>query len=263
MAAAPMSMESIAAEVINLFTQFINEFSNDTQDVAPLPVYGDASPKDYLEQIDSMKENERTTLYVDWSHLQQHDIDLADAIKDHFHYLEPHLRHAVARVMVTLHEGYAQDRDFHISFFNLPHLCAIRELRTDKVATLIRCSAAQPEFRPKRDGRKCVISAANSIPFESRHSFTGTVTRTSDVRPELLQGLFQCELCSTLSDPVAQQFKYTQPIKCKNPTCVNRSEWQLRNDLSKFVDWQRVRVQENASEMPARGALSGLNHELR
>ena len=49
---------------------------------------------------------------------------------------------------------------------------------------------------------------------------------------------------------MGQQFKYTQPTKCKNPTCVNRSEWSLRHDLSKFVDWQRVRVQENASEMP-------------
>ena len=212
-----MSMQGIEAEVTNLFVQFISEFSSDS-DEQPASAYGEVPPKDYLDQIESMKTNERTTLYVDWSHLQQHDIDLADAIKEHFHHLEPYLRQSVSRVMASLHEGYAQDREFHVSFFNLPHLCAIRELRTDKIATLI--------------------------------SFTGTVTRSSDVRPELLQGIFQCELCSTLSDPVAQQFKYTQPIKCKNPTCVNRSEWQLRNDMSKFVDWQRVRVQENASEMP-------------
>ena len=49
----------------------------------------------------------------------------------------------------------------------------------------------------------------------------------------------RCKLCQAISDPVTQQFKYTQPIKCKNPTCVNRTEWTLRHDTSKFVDWQR------------------------
>lgn len=160
-------MENVAAEVVNLFVAFISEFSNEMDELPPSSAFGEASAsKDYLEQIDSMKENERTTLYVDWSHLQQHDIDLADAIKEHFHFLEPHLRQAVIRVMADRHEGYAQDRDFHVSFFNLPHLCAIRELRTDKIATLIRfprhtrCDPAPvaPPLSDARFGRKRTAS---------------------------------------------------------------------------------------------------------
>ena len=58
------------------------------------------------------------------------------------------------------------------------------------------------------------------------------------MRPELILGVFSCKLCQTISDPVTQQFKYTQPIKCKNPTCPNRTEWTLRHDTSKFIDWQ-------------------------
>ena len=42
----------------------------------------------------------------------------------------------------------------------------------------------------------------------------------------------------------------TQPLICPNETCQNRSNWELNVDQSKFADWQRVRVQENSSEIP-------------
>ena len=46
-------------------------------------------------------------------------------------------------------------------------------------------------------------------------AINGTVTRTSEVRPELLYGVFECKLCNSLSDPVEQQFKYTEPVQCR------------------------------------------------
>ena len=79
------------------------------------------------------------------------------------------------------------------------------------------------------------------------------MTRTSEVRPELLVAVFQCELCGARSDPVEQQFKYSEPVKCKNASCPNQKEWKLLSSTegTKFVDWQRVRVQENVAEIPA------------
>jgi DNA replication licensing factor MCM6 len=38
----------------------------------------------------------------------------------------------------------------------------------------------------------------------------GTVTRTSEVRPELLFGTFMCLDCRTIQKNVEQQFKYTE-----------------------------------------------------
>ena len=81
-------------------------------------------------------------------------------------------------------------------------------------------------------------------------SFNGTVTRTSEVRPELLWGRFTCGLCGVMSAPVEQQFKFTEPTKCTQSTCSNTQEWKLDVTRSRFVDWQRVRVQENADEIP-------------
>ena len=184
-----------------------------------------------------MKGNERNTLYVDFQHVQDHNSELADAIEADFHYLEPFLRQALKNLMRREHEDYAtDDKDFWVCFFNMPTQLNIRDLKTAKIARLM--------------------------------SFAGTVTRTSEVRPELIEGVFMCEMrgagsqtwgprsaaarkqppgppsserrgfptrgssfarrCGTNSDPVPQQFKYTQPVKCKNPSCPNTSLWSLR-----------------------------------
>jgi DNA replication licensing factor MCM6 len=49
---------------------------------------------------------------------------------------------------------------------------------------------------------------------------------------------------------VEQQFKYTEPSVCINSSCNNNKSWTLHPSESKFVDWQKVRVQESSSEIP-------------
>lgn len=41
-------------------------------------------------------------------------------------------------------------------------------------------------------------------------SLKATVTRTSEVKPELLYGTFQCMDCRILAKDIQQQFKYTE-----------------------------------------------------
>lgn len=53
-------------------------------------------------------------------------------------------------------------------------------------------------------------------------AFRGTVTRTSDVRPELQYGAFKCLDCNTIVHGVEQQFKFSPPPCCTNNTCNNR-----------------------------------------
>jgi hypothetical protein len=57
--------------------------------------------------------------------------------------------------------------------------------------------------------------------------WTGTVTRSSEVRPELLFGVFKCDVCNSYSGKVEQQFKYTEPSMCSNSACANRTKWQV------------------------------------
>lgn len=73
-------------------------------------------------------------------------------------------------------------------------------------------------------------------------AFRGTVTRTSEVRPELLIGIFKCMTCGSYSKEVHQQFKYTQPKKCLRNNC-DSPVWELDLKRSKFADFQKIRVQ--------------------
>ena len=199
----------------------------------------------YVEQIHTMREYQLITLYVDYGHLLQKDDVLADAIQRQYYRFLPYLRKALHNLVAEYEPEYLkinptsaamdstnlQSREFNVAFYHLPLVSAIRDLRTDKIGTLM--------------------------------SISGTVTRTSEVRPELLFGSFICEVCGALVHEIEQQFKYTevrvqrasqfslstkkpicdpQPNLCPNPTCGNRSAWQLQIDTSKFTEIGRAHV---------------------
>ena len=77
------------------------------------------------------------------------------------------------------------------------------------------------------------------------------MTRSSAVRPELLTASFICADCQTIHPSVHQQFRYTTPLRCRNPTCPNRTKFDLDLPHCLFVDWQALKLQENATEIPA------------
>jgi DNA replication licensing factor MCM6 len=108
-------------------------------------------------------------------------------------------------------------REFFVAFYNLPSVDRIRSLKTDRIGRLV--------------------------------SVIGTVTRASEVRPELLYASFTCKKCGTLHAAVEQQFQFTEPHRCRHPNCQSNM-FQMLVGQSIFVDWQRLRVQENADEIP-------------
>ncbi|XP_041056014.1 DNA replication licensing factor MCM6 isoform X2 [Carcharodon carcharias] len=63
-----------------------------------------------------------------------------------------------------------------------------------------------------------------------------------------------CLDCQTMVKDVEQQFKYTQPNICRNPVCANRRRFMLDTNKSRFVDFQKVRIQETQAELP-RGSI--------
>lgn len=117
-------------------------------------------------------------------------------------------------------ERALQGRHISVSFHNLPVQYSVRELRPSSM-----------------------VGCLNSV--------TGTVTRTSEVRPELLRGAFECQKCNHLVTDVHQQFVYSLPKKCTNPDgCDNTTGWKFVENSSVFADWQKIKLQENASEIP-------------
>jgi DNA replication licensing factor MCM6 len=179
----------------------------------------------YVEELLAMRAEDRTTLYVDYRHVVASDALLAEMIQAAYYRFEPQLRRAVQDAakdaLVAAGEGVAElaDNALWVGFFGLPSLCKLRELKSAAVGQLVCLSA--------------------------------TVTRTTEVRPELLWGTFQCLDCLTESANVEQQFKYTEPARCKNPACQNARRWLLLVEKSVFADWQKCHVQENSWEIPS------------
>lgn len=178
----------------------------------------------YRQQLLEMRNEGTSTLYVDYNHLFRYNDVLANAITGNFYRFEPFLRTALYSFITAHLPSYArisstnQAREFWISVYGLGVVHRLRELTTQKVGQLM--------------------------------SISGTVTRTSEVRPELYVGVFRCDECLSTVRNVEQQFKYTEPNICPNSYCQNRRRWTLLPEQSTFVNWQRVRVQENATEIP-------------
>ncbi|KAH6768978.1 minichromosome maintenance family protein [Perilla frutescens var. frutescens] len=189
----------------------------------------------YEGEVEAMRVNDSNTMYIDFSHVMRFSDVLQRAISDEFLRFEPYLRSACKRFIMELRPTFIADdnpnKDINVAFHNLPLVKRLRELATAEIGKLVAVS--------------------------------GVVTRTSEVRPELLQGTFKCLECGSVVRNVDQQFKYTEPIICLNATCQNRSNWALLRQESKFTDWQRVRMQETSKEIPAGSLPRSLDVILR
>ncbi|XP_012558952.2 zygotic DNA replication licensing factor mcm6-B isoform X1 [Hydra vulgaris] len=171
----------------------------------------------YLAEAQELIRPERNTLVISFHDLEKYKSELATTIQEEYYRVFPYLCRAV--------RNFARDRgevpltkEFYVSFIDLPTRHKVRELSTTKIGSLLRIS--------------------------------GQVVRTHPVHPELVSGTFTCLDCRTVIKDVEQQFKYTQPSVCKNPVCQNRQRFQLDLDKSRFVDFQKVRIQETQSELP-------------
>lgn len=172
-----------------------------------------------------------TTLFCDFRHVMELDMELAEAIQTDYIRFEPYLRKAVQRF--THEQLPITETSFFCAFHNLPTTIPVRQLRMSRVGQLT--------------------------------AVTGTVTRTSEVRPELLAGAFRCLKCGLMTEPIPQQYHYTRPTLCRNPRCKNKSPLQfiLETTSSEFVDWQKLRVQENSDEIPPGSMPRSLDVVLR
>ena len=250
--AVPKVVDVTGEKVRESFENFIEEF------VDPEELNNHWNGKIYLAQIESMKTYEYSTLYVNYQDLLSRENGvLATAICEQYYRFYPFLINGLKRLLKKYapsllqtnliggsnnnsnnnkdnndneddgHNGYSQgtssttsqaanERVFQISFFNMPTVQRIRDIKSNKIGSLMTIS--------------------------------GTVTRTSEVRPELYRACFTCDMCSALIEGIEQVFKYTEPTSC--PSCENQSYFTLNVAKSQFTDWQRVRIQENANEIP-------------
>jgi len=239
-----MIQDESGNEVQRMFLKFLEEFRTN-EDETGLGLgsnHEDASEFYYVNQLGDIIKDQSDVLLFDWSHFtsssgcfdeetSQRYQDLSTVIQNNYYRYYPYLCAAVQNFMRNHHahyvvrnsseyggKGAVADKRFYISIFNIGDVTLLRELKTKKIGDL--------------------------------SSFIGTVTRSTEVRPELITGHFSCMSCGTEASNIEQEFKYTTPVKCANPQCGNKNNWQLDIERSVFVDWQKVRVQEQSEDIP-------------
>ncbi|TPX15032.1 uncharacterized protein E0L32_004862 [Thyridium curvatum] len=251
----PRVEDRIGLLIQDHFQTFIEGFIEDPASSGVPTSSAVTTDKYYVAQIHGMRNYALSTFYVDYKHLASwQNGGLADGIMRQYYRFLPFLTAGLHNMIAKYEPQYFRehrqptassnqtssgrsnagsasqsdmssktsnqqtDKLFSIAFYNLPLVSRVRSLRAANIGQLL--------------------------------SISGTVTRTSEVRPELSLATFICQACRSVVPNVEQTFRYTEPTQCPNVTCQNRQAWQLDIRQSTFVDWQKVRIQENSSEIP-------------
>ncbi|KAF0299152.1 Zygotic DNA replication licensing factor mcm6-A [Amphibalanus amphitrite] len=175
----------------------------------------------YLEAAKELVKPERNTLQVSFEDIQRFNQSLATTIQEEFYRVHPFLCRAV-RIFAKDRGGVSVEKEYYVSLVEYPSAVRVRQLTTDRVGQLLR--------------------------------ITGQVVRSHPVHPELVTGTFTCLECQTVITDVEQQFKFSCPTMCRNPECNNRTRFSLDLEKSRFVDYQKLRIQETQAELP-RGSI--------
>jgi DNA replication licensing factor MCM6 len=195
------------------FERFLHEYEETNLD-------DNISYKYYHVEADQMRSNKRTTININCKHFIKHDaLELFEDIHSEYFRFEPFLKKGLRNFLFELFPDFGKEHQvFYIGFFNLSHVDGIREMKSNKLGRLV--------------------------------ALKGTVTKVTEVRPELLVGNFKCPECNSKAGVVEQQFVYTLPKSCGNRQCQNKTRFDLSTEGSIYVDWQKVRIQELDSDLP-------------
>ncbi|CAF1206985.1 unnamed protein product [Rotaria magnacalcarata] len=182
--------------------------------------------------IDELSQPQRSTVLINYRHLSNFNDRLSRVIQDEYYRLLPSLsrglkqffREHIPKIAIEAEKlerfkrTVLNDKELYVAFSDVQMRYKLRNLNTSKMGMLIR--------------------------------ITGQVIRTYPVHPELVSATFICSDCQMVCPDVEQQFRFTQPLMCRNPVCNNRSHFALDLTRSRFVDFQKVRIQESQSELP-------------
>lgn len=215
--------ESIERNFLQFLLKFRKSFMEDAS--------GAGEPF-YISKVKEMKLNGVLNLLVDFKHISDLNSDDLDfdpldfemVIQQHYLRVQSALLKAVNTFVRSINSEITEwvassPHPFGLGFFNLGEIHGLRSLRTRGLGQL--------------------------------QALGGTVTRTTDVKPELVVAVFECVDCRREITGVEQQFKFTEPAICLNLACRNRNRFILKPESSVFADWQKIRLQEHAGDIPA------------
>ncbi len=183
----------------------------------------------YIEQIQRMSLEGLTSLIVDYDDLLRFDPELAGKLRrDEEQNIDPEstIKEADSALEDVLKiedrsyvlEAQKKKEAFHVRFFNIPMLVDLRRLRA--------------------------VHLGHFIAIE------GIIIRQSVVKPLLVEGKFQCNICGEAQTISQEEGIYREPSFCVNPECGKKGLFNLLAEESKYTDLQSISIQERPETLP-------------
>ena len=173
----------------------------------------------YWSRIQQLSLNDETSLVVDFQDLISFDnVFVAEAQTEPSKFIEM-ADEALSSILRIEDPDYVDglpDGMIKARFINYPEHVPLRAIRSKHIGRLIHIS--------------------------------GIMMRASEVKPLLVHAVFRCRICGDEIPQVQEEGRYTEPPLC--PTCGKKTPLKLLPEKSRFVDWQKVRIQESPEELP-------------
>ncbi len=160
------------------------------------------------DEVGRIAQGERDSLRIFYTDLVQFDPDLADDLLLHPEETLRAAERALAEFDVAA-DVSLENTDVRVSEFT--RKTEIREIRSEDVNKLI--------------------------------SVEGIVRKATDVLPKILEATFECQRCGTLTQITQTGNEFREPHECNG--CERKGPFELLHDQSRFVDSQKIRVQES------------------
>jgi replicative DNA helicase Mcm len=157
---------------------------------------------------------ETKSLYVNFNDLDRYDIALADSVLND---PDTSIRAAERAIMeIDMLEGTPGGK-INVRFTDIPgtHRYMIRDIRSEDVGIFL--------------------------------SVEGIVRKATDVRPKLVVGAFECQRCGEIMRIPQEGEKLREPYLCES--CEKRGPFKLLIDESKFIDSQKIQIQESLVDL--------------
>lgn len=136
----------------------------------------------YLEPAKELENQERSTIEISFEDVEKYNQNLATTIIEEYYRVYPYICQAVSN-FIKDRSNLKGNKECYVSFVDVATRHKVRELKTEKIGTLLRIS--------------------------------GQVIRTHPVHPELVSGTFVCLDCQTVIKNVEQQFKVIIALSLK------------------------------------------------
>ncbi|MHA1576364.1 MAG: minichromosome maintenance protein MCM [Candidatus Thorarchaeota archaeon] len=173
----------------------------------------------YWTRVQQMSLNDETSLIIDFQDLISFDnVFIALASETPSKFIET-VNSALVAVLRVEDPDYVSSIDttlFKARIINYSEHVALRSIRSKHIGKLLRVS--------------------------------GLMMRASEVKPLLVQAMFQCRICDEKIPQTQEEGRYTEPARC--PLCDKKTPMRLLSQESQFRDWQKVRIQESPEELP-------------